>query len=165
MTISEREGADKSYPDVYIQAKERSFFTKRIPADILFIAVGILIALASFGIGILYAREQGAGEGEDGLWIENSVSGTSESPLKTNATESKETKAEPIPKQGASVGSVVSDAPSGGGQVVASKSGTKYYLPWCGTVSRIKEENKVWFASIEEAEKAGYEPAKNCKGL
>src|SRR3989338_11384795 len=48
---------------------------------------------------------------------------------------------------------------------VAAKTGTKYYLPWCGGVSRIKEENKVWFASEAEAQKSGYQPATNCKGL
>lgn len=48
---------------------------------------------------------------------------------------------------------------------VASKNGTKYYFPWCGGVEKIKEENKIWFASKEEAAKKGYEPAKNCKGL
>ena len=48
---------------------------------------------------------------------------------------------------------------------VAAKSGTKYYFPWCGGVSRIKEENKIWFASEAEARKAGYTPAANCKGL
>lgn len=48
---------------------------------------------------------------------------------------------------------------------VASKSGAKYYLPWCGGVSRIKEENKIWFASEAEAKKSGYTPAVNCKGI
>ncbi len=48
---------------------------------------------------------------------------------------------------------------------VASKNGTKYYYPWCSGVSRIKEENKVWFSSSDEAKKAGLEPAANCKGL
>lgn len=52
-----------------------------------------------------------------------------------------------------------------GKKFVASKSGTKYYLPWCGTVSRIKEENKIWFATEAEARKAGYAPAENCAGL
>jgi hypothetical protein len=51
------------------------------------------------------------------------------------------------------------------GEVVASKNGTKYHYPWCGGAGQIKEENKVWFASIEEARKAGYTPAANCKGL
>ena len=51
------------------------------------------------------------------------------------------------------------------GAYVASKSGTKYHLPWCGSAKQIKEENKVWFATKEEAEKAGYTPASNCKGI
>jgi hypothetical protein len=48
---------------------------------------------------------------------------------------------------------------------VGSKNGTKYHLPWCGSASQIKEENKVFFASKEEAQRAGYTPAANCKGI
>lgn len=48
---------------------------------------------------------------------------------------------------------------------VASKSGTKYHLPWCSGAKRIKEENKIWFATKEAAEAAGYTPAANCKGI
>lgn len=48
------------------------------------------------------------------------------------------------------------------GQYVASQSGTKYYTLDCGGVSRIKEENKIYFDSIDEAENAGYEPADGC---
>lgn len=51
------------------------------------------------------------------------------------------------------------------GGVIASKSGTKYHFPWCAGAKSIKEENKVWFASTQEARAAGYEPASNCKGL
>lgn len=51
------------------------------------------------------------------------------------------------------------------GKYVASKSGTRYYLPNCAGVSRIKEENKVWFATKEEAESRGLLPAANCKGI
>lgn len=51
------------------------------------------------------------------------------------------------------------------GAYVASKSGTKYHLPWCSGAKRIKEENKIWFASKEEAEAKGYTPAANCKGI
>jgi len=51
------------------------------------------------------------------------------------------------------------------GSYVASKSGKAYHLPWCPGAQRIKEENKVWFQSKEEAEAAGYSPAGNCKGL
>lgn len=57
--------------------------------------------------------------------------------------------------------------PSGNiqGAYVASKSGTKYHLPWCGSAKQIKEENKIWFATKEDAEKAGYTPSANCKGI
>lgn len=51
------------------------------------------------------------------------------------------------------------------GRFVASKSGTKYYLPDCAGAGRISEANKVWFISAAAAVAAGYEPAANCGGL
>lgn len=55
--------------------------------------------------------------------------------------------------------------PATTGKYVGSKSGTRYYLPTCSGVSRIKEENRVWFATKEEAESRGLLPATNCKGM
>lgn len=57
------------------------------------------------------------------------------------------------------------EVPQSENAYVASKSGTKYHLPWCGGAKKIKEENKIWFATKEDAEKAGYTPAANCKGI
>lgn len=51
------------------------------------------------------------------------------------------------------------------GQYVGSKSGSAYHFPWCPGARAIKEANKVWFASKEDAEKRGYKPAANCSGL
>jgi hypothetical protein len=51
------------------------------------------------------------------------------------------------------------------GAYVASKNGTKYYLPNCSGVSRINEANKVWFQNKEQAEARGLTPAANCPGL
>ncbi len=51
------------------------------------------------------------------------------------------------------------------GEYVASKTGSKYHLPWCSGAQRISEKNKIWFVSKEEAESRGYTPAKNCKGI
>lgn len=48
---------------------------------------------------------------------------------------------------------------------VASKNGTKYHYLWCAGAQSIKEENKIYFSTTEEAQKAGYSPAANCKGL
>jgi hypothetical protein len=50
-------------------------------------------------------------------------------------------------------------------QYVASKNGTVYHLPWCSGAKRISKENMVWFSTKTEAEKAGYRPAANCKGI
>ncbi|MAZ40981.1 hypothetical protein CL654_02595 [bacterium] len=51
------------------------------------------------------------------------------------------------------------------GLLVGSVNGSKYHYPWCGGAQRIKEGNKIWFASIEEAKNRGYSPAGNCPGL
>lgn len=51
------------------------------------------------------------------------------------------------------------------GSVVASKKGTKYHLPSCPGAKTIAGGNKIIFPSAEAAKKAGYTPAKNCKGL
>jgi len=52
-----------------------------------------------------------------------------------------------------------------GGRLVASRNGTKYHFPWCAGAQQISEANKIWFESAEEARRAGYTPAGNCKGL
>ena len=52
-----------------------------------------------------------------------------------------------------------------GGKLVASALGGKYHFPWCSGAKRIKNENKIFFNTFEEARSKGYEPAMNCKGL
>ncbi len=69
------------------------------------------------------------------------------------------------PTSGQSASVVSSTISSQSGAVIGSKSGKKYYFPWCGTVKRIKPENQVHFESIEQAKKAGFTPGGNCKGL
>ncbi len=51
------------------------------------------------------------------------------------------------------------------GTFVGSRSGKAYHYPWCPGAKRIKEENKVWFHTKEEAVGKGYHPAANCEGL
>ena len=48
---------------------------------------------------------------------------------------------------------------------VASRNGKKYYYAWCESANVIKEQNRIWFSTQAEAEKAGYQPAANCKVL
>ena len=51
------------------------------------------------------------------------------------------------------------------GKYVGSKNGRKYHLATCASAARIKDENKVWFDSKEQAAAAGYAPAANCPGI
>lgn len=106
--------------------------------DAILILVIILVALISFGLGRLSKIR----ENKIPISIESAVSNVSG-----------------VAKAG--------DNPTTSNEklFVASKSGTKYHYPWCPGALNIKEENKIWFSSREEAEKAGYSPAGNCKGL
>ena len=67
--------------------------------------------------------------------------------------------------QGASAVSAFSVQSSALGKYVASQNGSAYHYPWCSGAKRIKEENKIWFQTKEEAESRGYKPAANCPGL
>ncbi|TAJ13534.1 hypothetical protein EPO56_03090 [Patescibacteria group bacterium] len=53
---------------------------------------------------------------------------------------------------------------AGSAGYVASKTGSTYFFPWCGTAMNIKPENKLYFLTKELAENAGYK-AGNCNGL
>lgn len=41
---------------------------------------------------------------------------------------------------------------------VASKNSKVFHKPDCSFVAKIKEENKIWFSSIKEAESKGFKP-------
>ncbi len=49
-------------------------------------------------------------------------------------------------------------------RVVVSKASStkKYHYTWCSGAKKIKEENKIWFNSAQEAESRGYMLAGNC---
>jgi hypothetical protein len=135
-----------------------------VPKDVLAVGVVLLASTASFGLGILAGRDMGKAAGKDaGFWVED-VSATTSAKLPAAATagqaQASEALAPKIPVVPA--GTVIIPT---AGKYVASKSGTKYYLPTCSGAKRIKEANKVWFASVEEAQAAGLTPASNCPGL
>ena len=52
---------------------------------------------------------------------------------------------------------------SAGKNFFASSRGTKYYSIGCSAGKDIKQENRVYFATKEEAEKAGYELSSSCR--
>jgi len=48
------------------------------------------------------------------------------------------------------------------GKYVGSTESNKYHYPTCRYAEKIKEENQIWFDTIEEAEQQGYEPCGVC---
>lgn len=128
-----------------------------VPVDILMVAVVVLAATASYGLGYFAGKGSLSVKG-GGFWIEQ-VGATTSARLPAAAAAA-EASAPVIPI--AAPGAILTPQE---GKYVASKNGKKYYLPSCSGASRIKEENKVWFASIEEARASGRTPASNCPGL
>ena len=106
----------------------------------LFIIIGV--GIASFGLGQLSASNN----------IE--VKGVNENILESNS--SNEIKIIETDKN-------ISTEKTKEKVYVASKNGKLYYGVSCSGASRIKEENKVWFATATDAEKSGYTYASSCK--
>jgi len=111
----------------------------KIPRDGLIIGVLLATSTLSFGLGYLAGLDVPVPDIADALSSE-------EFPVPEG---------KPAP----------ATAKSAAGRYVASKNGTKYYLPTCSGADRIVEANKVWFASAEAAVTAGYSPAANCDGI
>jgi hypothetical protein len=125
-----------------------------IKEDVFIVVSIILIGLAGFGLGKLSALEKG----RDLVQIKPAnFTSNNLTPVKTSAVAT----VSPVPLSAAAMVS----SENAKGLLVASKSGTKYHFPWCSGASQITEKNKIWFDSYEEAQKAGYTAASNCKGL
>ena len=124
--------------------------------DRIVLIIGIvLIALISFGLGLLYNREiskepviieESAENANHESRIMNYDSGGNSSLNSTASATNTSTQTQTE-------------------VVVASRNGTKYHLTSCSGAKQIKPENKITFSSFKEAEAAGYEPASNCPGL
>ncbi len=127
---------------------------KKNEEKIVLIIGGILIAALSFGIGRLTVLNTGQAE----LVYEKRESQNlclrapqeSKESSQVAGTETKKEK-----EAGTKVG-------KSQGKFVGSKNSNKYHLPSCRWAKKIKEENKIWFQSKEEAEKAGYVPCGTC---
>ena len=134
------------------QARKIKAWVAGSKADILVGIVIVLISIISFGLGRLSIswapRPPMSILGPDGSAANPSSAG--------------------IPKASGGKPQTASiSAPTGSqdGGFVASKSGSAYHLPECPGAKQIKNENKIYFKTKEDAEHAGYHPAGNCPGL
>lgn len=116
----------------------------------LILAIVVLVGVGAFGLGRLSAAS-----GHPALRVLYPDAKAAE-PLANTAAVANAAKASPA---------APAVPAAGQGAYVASKSGTKYYLATCSAASRIKQENKVYFVSKDDAVAAGYGPAANCPGL
>jgi len=132
-----------------IKVKERIVIENNTIFTMLVI---ILIAFSSFGLGRLSKIE----ENKTPLSIQTNQNNSNLAAISKTIIGDSPKPVEVKPPQ------VLSNVD---GKYVASKNSTKYHAPWCSGAKRIKEENIIWFNSKEEAEKAGYTPASNCKGI
>lgn len=111
--------------------------------DMALVAVIILVGTGSFGLGRLSVKE------------------TSNEPLKItqNGEIFENTSGQINESVSASAGESL------GGEVIASKNGTKYHYSWCPGAKQISEANKIAFTTAKAAEEAGYSRALNCKEI
>lgn len=124
--------------------KIKQFIESEKGEDILVVIIVILVGLGSFELGRLSKEGSSSGikieyTNQNGTQEANVVSAISSS-IKISAAEN-----------------------SAGKNFFASNRGTKYYSLGCSAGKTIVQKNRVYFATREEAEKAGYELSNSCR--
>lgn len=118
--------------------------------DVLIIIIVILVGICSFYLGRLSKESTTDGIKIEYTGQEASVLG-SVSPLKTNNSQ-------------ISLNPSIAEKTNNNGQgsYFASNRGKKYYSTGCSAGKSIKQENRIYFQTSTEAEKAGYTPSSSC---
>ncbi|OGI45578.1 hypothetical protein A2121_03270 [Candidatus Nomurabacteria bacterium GWB1_40_6] len=126
--------------------KIKQFIESEKGKDILVVIIVILVGLGSFELGRL-SKENGSG----GIKIEygDQYQGTSQTANAISAV--------------TDVGRLETNSSSSGKTFFASSRGSKYYSTSCSAGKTIKQENRVWFTTGEEAERAGYVLSSSCQ--
>ncbi len=125
--------------------------------DILIVIIVILVGLGSFELGRLSKSGSNAGikieYPDQNANVISSVESSSLLPVR-NASHN---------DAGGQNYKTSSKETSIGKTLFASKQGSKYYSLGCSAGKTIKQENRIYFATREEAEKAGYELSNSCR--
>lgn len=132
--------------------KIKYFIESEKGKDIMIVIIVILVGSGSFMLGRLSVKgNEGSGvkieymDKESGQYVDQTAS-------VIGATKSTNSKA---------TSSVVQNP--AGKNYFASSRGSKYYSLGCSAGKSIKMSNRVYFATSEEAEVAGYELSSSCK--
>lgn len=116
--------------------------------DILTVAIVILVGLGSFGLGRLSKESLSSGIKIEYPSQESNAIASKEA---LNSYNSPNTPNIPQKTQGVT------------GNYFASNRGKKYYPIGCSAGKTIKQENRIYFVTSAEAEKAGYTLSSSCK--
>jgi hypothetical protein len=130
--------------------KIKLFLESEKGKDVLVIIIVILVGLGSFELGRLSVQNSSQGQNIDSGGQYNGQGNTDNS-TQTSFKSTNTDIASSVPMQ------------ADGKTFFASSKGTKYYSTSCSAGKTIKPENKVWFTTGEEAEKAGYTLSSACQ--
>lgn len=134
-------------------------FSSNISKETLFLVLSLCLICSSFGTGILVGKEIQTGNKN-----EVRISYNAQTASVARSIQGKGEEHEIVENIPSEIKKIALQKPEGA-QFLASKNGTRYYLPNCSGAGRIKPENRVWFKTREDAEAAGLTPAANCPGL
>lgn len=140
--------------------KIKQFTESKLGKDILHIFIIILVGFGSFGLGRLSKEVFKPGITVTEYNLAN-VGSTLESLSKEPIVKSNQSNISTIVTTSKPV--VTPTIPKTAKNYFGSNRGSKYYSIGCTGGKTLKEENKIWFATKDEAEKAGYELSSTCK--
>jgi hypothetical protein len=135
--------------------KIKSFLESEKGKDIMIVIIVILVGLGSFELGRL-SKENGSG----GVKIEYPDQNSTQTANVVSATN--EADVGPQNQNSRGTTSAANTSPSTGKTFFASSKGKKYYTISCSAGKTIKQENRVYFTTGEEAEAAGYTLSSSC---
>ncbi len=135
--------------------KIKHFLESEKGKDILIVLIVILVGLASFELGRL-SKEDSSG----GLKIEN---GDQTANVLTSTENGSNMPIYDVSNTSSNDTNTTNSTNSTGKNYFASSRGKKYYSVNCSAGKTIKEANKVFFTTGEEAEKAGYTLSSACQ--
>jgi hypothetical protein len=131
--------------------KIKQFIESEKGKDILIVIIVILVGLGSFELGRLSKEASSSGlkieyPNQNGQSEANAISSVESSGLLQNTKTSQ----------------TVQNLNPTGKSFFASNRGSKYYTTSCSAGKTIKQENRIYFTTGEEAEKAGYVLSTSC---
>ena len=136
---------------------------KSYQESLFLVAVIVMVGLVGFGLGRLSSRYQTAE-----LKIQSTLVNTAELDKIVTASSEKsivDKNVSPTASDGEVADSTVVGIDYTNKKIIGNKNSKIYHYEDCPGALKMKEGNKMFFASIIDAQKAGFRPAGNCLGL